>query len=233
MGSFPVRREAQDCSAIAMTILQVIHNTVERKIKHREFFFRIIKVFHSLFLLYLFFNRFTFIRLNDFQSIPSHRRLITTIKVHSEYRASFHDSPRHSRRNESTKSVSYFFHFRDLCSTLIFPYRFFESDFFHGLNVNNSNLIEVIYQPEEIQQRIRHMRHHDHQFSLLCDSILSQTTQEDCFITIPNVRDKEGQLIMPNEYETQLKEGAVMIVNVYPQLLVFFYLIIICSNQSF
>ena len=64
------------------------------------------------------------------------------------------------------------------------------------------------------------MRDHDRRFSCFCNSILTQTTHEDCFITIPNIRDADGQIIMPNEYDTRLSDGSIVIVNVYPRLLV-------------
>ena len=41
------------------------------------------------------------------------------------------------------------------------------------------------------------------------------------FDIIPNIRDGKGHLIMPREYESTLKNGSIVIVNVHLKLYVF------------
>ena len=41
------------------------------------------------------------------------------------------------------------------------------------------------------------------------------------FDIIPNVRDGKGHLIMPREYESTLKNGSIVIVNIHLKLYVF------------
>ena len=43
----------------------------------------------------------------------------------------------------------------------------------------------------------------------------------DISLTIPNVRDSDGCVIMPNKYESKLKDGSIVIVNVHFKLYVF------------
>ena len=43
----------------------------------------------------------------------------------------------------------------------------------------------------------------------------------DSFPFIPNIRDEDGHLIMPDKYEDELKDGGLIMLNVRPRMYVF------------
>jgi hypothetical protein len=43
-------------------------------------------------------------------------------------------------------------------------------------------------------------------------------TWEDHLVNAPNIRNNDGQLIMPHEYRTNLKNGDVVMMTVYLKL---------------
>ena len=40
------------------------------------------------------------------------------------------------------------------------------------------------------------------------------------FPFVPNIRDGDGHLIMPRRYENELKDGGLVMINVYPMMYV-------------
>ena len=84
----------------------------------------------------------------------------------------------------------------------------------------NSNLVESNYHPHNPTQRISYMR--DPHGLLSSPSLPSDTDifSSKYFINIPNIRDAEGDIIMPDEYKKILKNGSIVVVNVFLKLYV-------------
>lgn len=52
-----------------------------------------------------------------------------------------------------------------------------------------------------------------------------ETSYLDVLVSVPNVRDGDGRLIMPHEYQSKLKDRSVVMVNAFLKLYVFIYLL--------
>ena len=72
-----------------------------------------------------------------------------------------------------------------------------------------------MYHPEDITRRISTMPDPENLFTAI----------EECkelFIVVPNIRDGDGCIIMPDEYGKRLQNGSIVMVNVHLKLYVFF-----------
>jgi len=79
------------------------------------------------------------------------------------------------------------------------------------LQADNSNLVE------EVVDGIRNIGHMPDPDSIY-SSTLGVADISKSFIDVPNVRDGNGKLITPDEYERKLENGSVVMVNVYLKL---------------
>jgi|SRR5882762_7164318 len=80
----------------------------------------------------------------------------------------------------------------------------------------NSNLVEQVYHPEDITRRIKTMPDPENLFAAL----------EECkeyYVVVPNIRDVDGSIIMPDEYGSKLVNGSIVMVNVHLRLYVFLF----------
>ena len=51
-------------------------------------------------------------------------------------------------------------------------------------------------------------------------SLLGTGSMSKCIVDIPNVRDGNGAIIKPTEYDTKLQSGTIVMVNVYMKMYV-------------
>jgi hypothetical protein len=79
----------------------------------------------------------------------------------------------------------------------------------------NSNLVEHHHHPGDMTRlTIPSMKDPEDIFS-------SNEICKEFFVTVPNIRDSDGCLIMPDDYGNKLENGSIVMVNVHLKLYVF------------
>lgn len=75
----------------------------------------------------------------------------------------------------------------------------------------NSNLVEDVGESSHLDLNIRNFPDPERLYS----SILGAADVSNSVIHIPNIRDGNGNLITPDQYETKLQHDSIVMVNVY------------------
>jgi hypothetical protein len=83
---------------------------------------------------------------------------------------------------------------------------------------DNSNLGEDNFHRYERHCSIRRMPDLAHIYSTIFFGTSMESTWRESFFTVPNIRDGDGRLVLPYEYRSRLKDGSVVMVNVYLKL---------------
>ena len=79
----------------------------------------------------------------------------------------------------------------------------------------NSNLVEdVIGGTTDVKCSIRSMPDPEDIYS----SILGAADVSNSFIHVPNIHDGDGNLIPPDQYQTKMHDGSIIMVNVFLKL---------------
>ena len=94
--------------------------------------------------------------------------------------------------------------------------------------LDNSNLVEDNDCRYEKHCSIRRMPDPAQIYPDIFHRTSLEKTWRNSFFTVPNVRDGDGRVVMPYEYRSQLKDGSVVMLNVYLKVYVFFFGIKIC-----
>ena len=82
---------------------------------------------------------------------------------------------------------------------------------------DNSNIVEGSSQSSANKMTIRSMPDPDDIYS----STLGAADVSNSTVHVPNVRDGDGNIIPPDEYEKKLEHGSIVTMNVYFKLSVF------------
>ena len=83
------------------------------------------------------------------------------------------------------------------------------------LHTNNSNLVEEVPKGEDASMLLHNISSfptEPHSFTLGAANICKSS------IDVPNVHDRNGSLITPDQYEKKLESGTIMMVNIYLKL---------------
>ena len=80
----------------------------------------------------------------------------------------------------------------------------------------NSNLVESVDKGSDTTLTFRSMPDPEDIYS--CAIGPADTSKS--FVSIPNVRDGDGDLIKPNEYQSKLVDGSIVMINCYMKLCV-------------
>jgi hypothetical protein len=213
---FALDSEAIECSSAAISILQATYYITENRIYRSTFislsYTFIVKLTASFRL------RIPWIKLFDVKTFRLRERNIIWFNIHGEhwiFLQAFSSS-------SSTKIIRYIylspnFKFNESSTFIIH----LDSTFYYYSP--NSNLVEQYYEEDKKQCRMRDMPDPSHLYPTVFKKTYLNTTWEDHFINLPNIRNNDGQLIMLHEYRSKLKDGSVVMVNVYLKLYVFFY----------
>lgn len=84
----------------------------------------------------------------------------------------------------------------------------------------NSNLVEENHEGDVYRCPIKDMPDPLELYPGIFKGTHLEETWKDFFISIPNVRDGDGQLIMPYEYRSKLKDKSIVMLNIQLKLCV-------------
>ena len=82
------------------------------------------------------------------------------------------------------------------------------------LQQGNSNIVEDTHDLHNLSINVRSMPDPEDVYS--CTLGASDTSQST--VHIPNIRDGDGNIILPQDYESKLQDQSIVIVNVYLKL---------------
>lgn len=85
----------------------------------------------------------------------------------------------------------------------------------------NSNLLEKNSREDERCYSIAKMPDPNQIYASMFQNTDLRTTLTNSFLIVPNIRDGDGQLIMPYNYRSKLTSESIVIVNAYLKLCVF------------
>jgi hypothetical protein len=88
----------------------------------------------------------------------------------------------------------------------------------------NSNLLEKKGGIDDLHCLIMEMPDPQRIYPSVFHYTSFKTTWRKTYVTVPNIRDHDGDVIMPYQYRSRLKDQSVVIVNVYLKLYVSFFL---------
>jgi hypothetical protein len=77
-------------------------------------------------------------------------------------------------------------------------------------NSNNSNLTEACNNGDKMKTDVRLMPDPEEIFS----TTLGGADTSQSFVRVPNICNNDGSIITPDEYETKLLDGSIVMVNV-------------------
>jgi hypothetical protein len=77
------------------------------------------------------------------------------------------------------------------------------------LQSNNSNLTENYNDSNEIKMKVTDMPDPEDIFSIT----LGAADTSNSFVRNPNVRNNDGSIIRPHEYETKFIDGSIVMIN--------------------
>lgn len=79
---------------------------------------------------------------------------------------------------------------------------------------DNSNVVEDVGDTSHLHLNIRDFPDPEELYS----SILGAADVSNSVVHIPNIRDGNGNLITPDQYETKIQHNSIVMVNVYLKL---------------